>query len=303
MKISPKQGLIFGVAAITTLSFGALAVLSPVAASGLPTFCNPFQPGTLMCNNFLGLTFYKDQTPWATFNRYIDPNGPVGAAQYINTGTTLKLHVNSLSRADNYTNADISTNVINAVNPFLRFGVDTRAEVRMRYSPNYFADPTIPNSAKGSAGFLLWNYFSVPIDPEPPASMISKPRDVFGFAYQDQASTIPGFKAYAIAEGQFAMIDPQYQMDLSQWHTYTIERRHTSVTFLVDGVQIAQVPLNQPGALTLPDENGLAMDVWSDNATYIFTDPVTITATLAYNHIDAPQGVEIQYEQATHISE
>jgi hypothetical protein len=263
-------------------------------------FCHPEDPATLFCEDFDGQTFYKDEYDWARWFRF-SANDP--AAQHINGIGELKLQINTLSSATDYSNANISTSKINQVDPFLNFGVNTRAEARIRFSPNVLASGLNPGTAKGSAGFLFWNYFKGDlgyyVDPED-GNLENPPQDVLGFIWMDNQSTLPGWNVFAVVNGIPAMFQP-IDVDMSQYHVYAVERTHDYFRFFLDGVQLAELPINQEGGyLFIPDEHKLATDVWFDNASYNY-NLLDFSANLTFHQLAENQWVDTDYVRVTQL--
>ena len=253
--------------------------------------CSVFRD--IFCDNFTGKTWFKDQTPWTPWYRYPDD----AAADYINMGTKLRLQVNDASQDGVYSNANISTSVINQVGTDLRFGVNTRAEARLKFSPNMNSDPMNPGTARGSAGFLFWNYFQGEpgyiVTPED-GNVEAPPQDVVGFAWQDGASTIPGLSTF-VAVGGVPALFANVNVDMSEYHTYAIERRHDSFKLFVDDTLIGEVPVNVEGGYHfIPDDHKLSTDSWVDNASYQY-DLQTFNANLTFSHVDQNQWVDVDF--------
>jgi hypothetical protein len=279
--------------------------LQSVSASGMfstDKYCNPFTHNNIMCENFLGKTFFKNGTPsvpWATWYKY--PFNPDNAVKYIDRymENTLRLQVDENTTVNNYSNADISTSEINNYQGNFRFGVNTRAEVRMKFSANMQADPANAGAARGSAGFLFWDYFSVPVSPE--MKDVNKVRDAFGFVWQDStAIPTPGFWLAAVGQGQAGQYLPEFDLDISKFHTYAVERRHDSMKFFIDDALVLTQPLNQEGGIPLPDEQKLSTDIWVDNATYVL-DFSDYQVQLEFNKLTEKQFIDVDYVQVTRI--
>lgn len=269
------------------LALGAFP--STVSASGLLNYCNPLN--TIFCDNFFAPTLYKDQTSLARWYRYTEDFD--NAADYIQLlgENRLRLRINPNASTNHYSNADISTSEINNNAGKFLFGVNTRVDVRLRYSPNMTSDGT--GSAKGSAGILFWNYFQTPVDPE--HKVLGHNRDSFGFIWQAQANEpLPGFWLTGFAQGEFGAAVPYYDIDLSKFHTYSLERRHNSMKYLIDNQVVLTVPLNQPGSLTLPASAKLSVDTWVDNGTYTLND-LTSAPQIDFADITQSQWADIEY--------
>ncbi len=253
---------------------------------------------SFFCDDFFGHTLFKDVTDAADWHRF--PYNVDGAANYTNLmpENVLRLELDADATDQHYSNANISTSEINNINGNFLFGENSRVEVRMRFSPNALAHGANTGTAKGSAGFLFWNYFFNEVDPI--NGRLGVVRDAFGFVWQDDTSTLPGFLAIGVVQGQAAFFVPQYDLDLSQFHTYTIERRPTSMTYYVDGQLVGVLPLNQPGALTLPAGQKLSVDFWFDNATYL-QDLQTFETTIIFNDLVEPQYLDIDYARVDSI--
>jgi hypothetical protein len=283
---------------ISRRSLAAATVGLGVMAAGLFTgvvyAADCLAPGTLFCDDFRSGIEFKDQDAGALWFRYANGDDP-SIAKYQPTADGLRLKINTNSSDTNYSNSNISTSEINnGFSPFLRFKVNTRAEARMRFDPQMQAASFNPGSAKGSAGFLYWNYFKSPVDPE--TGFIYDPQDVFGFVWQDGQSTLPGLKALGLVDGQFALYQPLDSVDMSVYNTYAIERRHTSIKYFVNDVLVAEIPLNQPGTLQLSDDRGLAADAWTDNASYQYNlGGGVVSANLLFHHLPEDQNVDVSY--------
>ncbi|MBN1915912.1 hypothetical protein JW796_02890 [Candidatus Dojkabacteria bacterium] len=253
----------------------------------------------LFYDDFVGRTFFKDEKSWAQWYRYeynLD-----GAASYVKLprASALRLMVDEKATDVYYSNADISTSEINNYQGRFLFGENTKVSVRMRYSPNINADPATPAGAKGSAGLLFWNYFLGPVDPE--LKDLTKVRDAFGFVWQDEGSVpTPGFWEIAVAQGVPGEYLPDYDVDLSQYHVYSLERRHDSMKYFIDGQLVHTVLLNQPGGLDLPATSKLSVDMWVDNATYVL-DFSTFQIDMNFNHLDESQYIDIDYVKVTRL--
>jgi hypothetical protein len=259
--------------------------------------CNVFTD--IFCDNFNGRTWFKDQTSWAEWYRYPDDD----VSDYIHRGRKLRLQINTNSREGIYSNANISTSRINEVNTDLRFGVNTRAEARIRFSENMNADALNPGTARGSAGFLFWNYFQGEpgylVTPED-GHVERPPQDIVGFAWQDANSTIPGLSTFAAIGGVPALFEP-VDVDMSEYHIYAIERRPNSFKLFVDDTLIGEIPVNVEGGYHfIPDDHKLSTDSWVDNASYQY-DLQTFNANLTFNEVDENQWVDVDYIRVVEI--
>lgn len=270
--------------------------------------CSPPSDSILFCDEFTGRTFYINPTTE-------HPGNPAGKAlwwQYpynrdngtvlyeVNSGGFIRLQLNENVSSNYYSNADISTSEINNINGNFLFGENVRVEVRMRYSPNMHANADNPGSAWGSAGFIFWNYFTVPGDPE--LKNLNAVRDAFGFTWQDGSSVPnPGFWMFNVAQTVPGNYVYYPNIDLSQFHTYVLERRHHSMRFFIDGQLVHEEPLNQPGAIQLPAESKLTIELWTDNATYLL-DMNTYYMDLVFRDLTEPQYVDIDYVIVTRLN-
>lgn len=264
-------------------------------------FCRQNQ--TEFCDNFVGKTFFKDQTQLAQWYRF--PVDADNATEYKNTffPSTLKLELTDNATAQNYSNANISTSEINNPDGEFLFGEDTRVEVRMRYggddSATFSADPANPGTAQGSAGLLFWNYFFEDVDPE--ALQLGTVRDAFGFVWQDNRS-VPnaGFWLAAVAQGMPGEYKPMFDLDISEYNIYALERRNDSMKYFINDELVHEVPLNQQGGITLPADSKLSVDMWVDNASYVL-DFNTFKVNLDFNDLTQDQSVQMDYVEVTKL--
>lgn len=299
-KFSSKKKLSLGLGAGAFL-LGSFLLVNGVKADST-TVCD--DPSVLLCDTFQGTTLYKDENSNALFFRYVNgfnhPDDPQ-IAKYTDLKPGLQLSINTNSTNDNYSNSDISTSVINdGTSSYLRFGVNTRAEARIKFDPKMLPQASNPGNTKGSTGLLYWDYFKNPVNPED--GIITNARDVIGFSWQDSASTLPGFKAIAAIDGTFALYDPIENINLGDFNTYAIERRHDSLKWFVNGTQVAELPINQTGTLQLPDSQGLAEDAWVDNASYQYVLGTTLTGYLTFNHLTQDNNIQISYFKISSIN-
>jgi hypothetical protein len=300
---APKVPLRVGVVLMLMLAVFVTPV-SSVSAQENSVKCN--KTISVFCDDFRGHTFFKNDGPnqdkahWYkyAFNRdnaasYIDSNG--------NSEKYLRLQLDERASANNYSNANISTSEINNPTGNFPFGVNTRAEVRMRYSENMKANPfDSTQTARGSAGFLFWDYFTGSVNPE--IKNLERVQDAFGFVWQDgEAVPTPGFWIVGVGGGMPGPYLPKFDIDLSQWHTYTIERRHDSMKFFIDGSLAQTMLLNQEGGLTLPDSTKLSTDMWIDNTTYVL-DFSTFHINLDFNNLTQKQSIDIDSVNVTSLN-
>lgn len=265
-------------------------------------FCNPVT--SIFCDNFIGKTFFINQqptAPWAHWYKY--PYNRDGAASYKNVNKLseqyLQLQVDDKATANNYSFSDISTSEINNYQGNFLFGENVRVDVRMRYSPNMFSNAQNTGTAKGSAGFLLWNYFTAPVDPE--MKDLNHVRDAFGYVWQDQNSfPNAGFWTAAVGQSTPGTYLPLFDMNLSEWHTYSLERRHDSMKFYIDGQLIETQLLNQEGGIPLPATSKMSVDIWADNASYVL-DLSTMHVNLDFNDLTETQYVDIDMVRVKNI--
>lgn len=289
---------------LLALFFTVLIVVAVVVADPSAVHASPDYPGnsfclsspSLFCDDFIGHTIFKDTTHAASWYRF--PYNPDDGVNYVNLmpDNLFRLELDADVTDQHYNNANISTSEINNINGNFLFGENSRVDVRMRFSPNVFASGANTGTAKGSAGLLFWNYFFNEVDPS--NGRLGVVRDAFGFVWQDDTSTLPGFLAVGVVQGQAAFFVPLYDVDLTEFHTYTIERRHTSMTYYLDGQLVGVLPLNQSGALSLPAEQKLSTDLWFDNATYL-QDLSTFETTIIFNDLVEPQYLEADYVRVT----
>lgn len=275
-----------------------LVGFSPAQASYGGGMHNP-KNKYLFRDEFFGRTFYKDQHRWADWYRYEYDRDGAASYKELYRVNALRLMVDEKASNNFYTNADISTSEINNYQGKFLFGEDTKVSVRMKYSPNMNANPSTPAGAKGSAGILFWNYFLGPVDPE--LKDLTKVRDAFGFVWQDEGSIpTPGFWEVAVAQGVPGQYVPDYDVDLSQYHVYSLERRHDSMKYFIDGQLVHTILLNQPGGLDLPTTSKLSVDMWVDNATYVL-DFNTFQIDMNFNDLNESQYIDIDYVRVTSL--
>lgn len=291
-----------GLLSIAAALFVAIVVGIPTASANYEwtdNICTPTN-GVAFCDEFYLPTVYKNQFSWAKFWKY--GFNPDNGSTYTNvlTRNYLRLAVNTNATNLNYTNTDISTSEINNYQGNFLFGENTRVDVRMRYSANMSANPAAPKGAKGSAGLLFWNYFSTPVDPQ--QKDLTKVRDAFGFVWQDEQSfPNAGFWTAAVAQGVPGTYTPLFNQNLSSFHTYSLERRHDSMKYYIDGVLIQTQLLNQPGGITLPSTSKLSVDMWADNASYVL-NLTNFTVDLDFNTITQKHYVDIDYVKVSELN-
>jgi hypothetical protein len=286
-QLKMRLGLILSVAAILlALPNAALARKNECAGRNF-----------IFCDDFRGKTLFKDQKRHADWYRF--PADFDNAAEYINlvSSDLLRLEVTSNATANHYSDANISTSEINNNQGKFLFGVNTRAEARYRYSNNIKADAS--GSAQGSAGFLFWNYFTTPVDPE--NHQLGLTRDSFGFIWQGADNTpLPGFWITGFAGGQVTGFVPYPNINLNEFHTYAVERRHDSIKYFIDDQLVHTAVINQPGTPSLADSVKLSTDLWVDNARYNL-DPQTFTVSINFIDLAASQYTDIDYVKVTQL--
>jgi len=249
----------------------------------------------LFCDNFIGNTLYKDQTSKADWYRFADGNRP--ASFYDNTGDGLRLRVSGAKSTD-YSNAEVSLTKLYLDNANLLFGENTRADIRMKFSPNMQADGANAGTAKGTAGFLFWNYYQGTKDPV--KGQFDPVRDAFGFTWA--SDTAPGLITFK-AVGGVTTISPVTQLlpgfNMNIYHTYSVVRTHNAIKFLIDGKKIDGLAVNVAGGLQLDPSHKLTADFWADNASYFFRADGTIYST--FSTTTADQWIKAEYVKVTQI--
>lgn len=268
---------------------------SPVSASSGNSMCNP-KKDWLFCDDFFGRTFYKDEHNWADWYRFHDGNRP--ASHYDSLEKTLRMRVSPDATSGVYSNAEVSLTELYKDNPFLIFGVDTRVDIRMRFSPNMNYDFFDPGTATGTAGFLFWNYYKGTKDPI--HGQFDPVRDAFGFTWASE--TAPGLIVFKSVDSNVSVLPISFIMpgfDMSQYHTYSVERTHTNVKFYIDGVQIDQVNFNVVGEPVLPDAHKFTVDFWADNASYFFNPDGSIFSV--FWDVQEDQWLQVDYVRVGNI--
>lgn len=273
--------------AAMALLFTPFLLVKPASAHGLPesTYCSYLH--TDFCDNFIGRTWFKDQTPWAKWYRW-QANDPVSAAEYNDIlWHKLQLKINENATASSYVNADISTSVIfdSGLPTNFPYGEDTLVEANFKLSPNMSADPYSGANFRGSAGFLLWNYTTF---------------DILGFSVNDPTSyPFAGLWINVVVEGQDMSL-PIFDVDITTYHTYGIERLADAANFYIDGELVYSVALNVAGAPTLPATTNLAIDLWVDNASNVLNFE-TFQVDQIPNDIVDPIYMNIDYFSVTNL--
>ncbi len=263
--------------------------------------CNPGH--SIICDNFNGQTFFKDEhgnalwyrTPPAIDydNANVYDNRHEGPLHYLRVGMT------SAVTDQHAAFAEIGLVEINNYLADFPVTVDSRVEARLRFAPDMQASPA-PGTAVGSAGMLFWSYHQGSIDYE--NHILPPPNDAFGFVWQQAESTpLAGFWISNVADGIPGQFVPLFSVDMSQWHTYVIERRHDTMTYYIDGALIQEQPLNQPDSITLPDDQDLTVDIWRDNMRYNF-DPNIFEYIITFEDLTQDSWVDVDYFQVTSLN-
>jgi len=289
-----------GLPVALVLSFFLLLNPTP-AAAGQPEGC--WRHNSLICDNFNGHTWFKDQKSHALWyrtdeainfdNAYVYKNMRSGRTQFLRVG------LNARASASHANYAEIGLVEINNYQADFPIPVNTRVEARMRYAPDMKADQASPGTGLGSAGILFWDYHLGPIDYE--NKILPPPNDAFGFVWQEGGSTPnPGFWVSNVAGAMPGNYMPYPNINLSKWHTYVMERRHDSMTYFIDGEMVLVQPLNQPGSIQLADSQKLTVDFWRDNLRYNF-DPLTYSFTITFEDLVKGSYVDLDYFQVSNL--
>jgi hypothetical protein len=279
---------------LATVSLFSVTVLNPISACEKPKYeCN--SRTSIFCDNFTGRTFYKDEHRWADWYRFHDGDRP--ASYYDSLSKTLRLRVQNTTEGT-YSDSEVALTELYKDNAYLLYGENTRVDIRMRFSPNMKPEMANPGTAQGTAGFLFWNYYKGTKDPI--NGIFDPVRDAFGFTWASE--TAPGLFIFKSVDSNVIMTPMEAVVpgiNINEFHTYSIERRHESIKFYIDGVLVDQLAVNGSTGLNLPADHKFTVDFWADNASYFFNADGSIKSV--FWHIEDAQWLETDFVSITRI--